>query len=172
LKGPDLGGGIAGLHLELDNTRAAAQWAVTTRDSLAVALVRATMTFAQVAMVPEIRTWFDQILDALDDPPPYVYGSAAWLALHFDPDHVRAGELARVGHRQGGARRPRDRRLLGGAGVYRRAEGRRHRRRARRDPGIPVHGVMIHVPLVMVADATATAGYAAQARRLAAHPGN
>src|SRR5262249_7575598 len=97
LKGPDLGGGVAGLHMELDNLRAAAQWAITTRDPLGVPLVRATMTFAQVAMGPEIRSWIDQILDAPDDPPPYVYGSAAYMALAFEPDYERAAELARAG---------------------------------------------------------------------------
>jgi hypothetical protein len=178
LKGPDLGGGIAGFHRELDNLRAAAQWAVTTRDRGGVALVRATMTFAQVAMVPEIRTWFDQILDALVDPPPYAYGSAAYLALNFDPDYDRAAELARAGIAKATA--PDDPEtadcwsVLGNiagltgddSGVALDAILRSVRLYLA--AGIPVHAVMIHVPLVFNADATTAAGYAAQARELAA----
>jgi predicted ATPase/class 3 adenylate cyclase len=177
LKGPDLAAGIAGLHLELDNLRAAAQWAVTTRNPIAVALVRATMTFAQVAMVPELRTWFDQILEALDDPPPYAYGSAAYLALSFDPDYERAAELARAGIAKATA--PDDPEtadcwsVLGNiAGLTGDGSGVALDAILRSVPlyiaaGIPVHAVMIHLPLVFVADATAAAEYAAQARQLA-----
>jgi predicted ATPase/class 3 adenylate cyclase len=96
-QGSDLGGGNAGFHLELDNLRAAMQWAIATRDPVTVSLMRATMTFSQVASVPEIGGWFVQILDALDDPPVYAYGVAAITSWTFDTDTERAGALAQTG---------------------------------------------------------------------------
>ena len=96
LQGSDLGGGIAGLRTELDNVRAAMGWAILTDPDATMALARSTMTFAQVAMVPEIGTWFDQAVDTLEDPPPYLYGCAAWLALN-DAGPERAIELATIG---------------------------------------------------------------------------
>jgi predicted ATPase/class 3 adenylate cyclase len=96
-QGPDLGGGNAAFHAELDNVRAAMQWAIATRDPVSVALMRATTMFAQVASVPEIGTWFAQLLDALDDPPPYAYGAAALTSWAFEADTHRAGELAQAG---------------------------------------------------------------------------
>jgi predicted ATPase/class 3 adenylate cyclase len=97
LQGSDLGGGIGGFRLELDNIRAATQRAIATRDPALVSLVRSTKTFAQVGSVPEIGRWFDQILDALDDPPSYVYGAAAMMALAFGAEDQRSVELARAG---------------------------------------------------------------------------
>ena len=97
LQGADLGGGIVGFRLELDNLRAAAQWAVATCDPAAEALVRATMTFAQVGMVPEIGGWYEQILDVLHDPSPYVFGSAADMAVNVNADYERGLSLARAG---------------------------------------------------------------------------
>jgi predicted ATPase/class 3 adenylate cyclase len=97
LQGRDLAGGIGGFRLELDNLRAATQWATATRDPAAVSVVRSTKTFAQVASVPEIGGWIDQILAALDDPPPCVYGAAAMMAMAFGAEDRRSVELARAG---------------------------------------------------------------------------
>jgi predicted ATPase len=96
-QGPDLGGGIAGFRLEMDNLRAAAQWAVATRDPIGEELVRATMTFAQVAMASECQGWYEQILDAVDDPSPYLYGVLAVVVAVFSAAYERAAELARAG---------------------------------------------------------------------------
>jgi hypothetical protein len=96
-QGSDLGGGNAGFHRELDNIRAAMQWALATRDPLAVSLVRGTTTFAQQTSVPEIGGWFAQVLEALDDPPPYVYGVTAMTCLAFEADAERASALAQTG---------------------------------------------------------------------------
>jgi predicted ATPase/class 3 adenylate cyclase len=97
LQGPDLGGGIAGFRVEMDNLRAAMQWAIATRDPGAMALMRATTTFALIAPVPEIAGWFAQLLDALDDPPAYAYGQAALTSLTFEADNQRARKLAEAG---------------------------------------------------------------------------
>jgi hypothetical protein len=97
LQGPDLGGGIAGFRLEMDNWRAAVQWAVATRDPISEELVRATMTFAQQAMASEFEGWYEQILDSFDDPSPYLYGVVAELVEAFSTAYDRAAELARVG---------------------------------------------------------------------------
>jgi predicted ATPase/class 3 adenylate cyclase len=96
-QGSDLGGGNAGFHLELDNLRAAMQWAIATRDPVAVSLMRATTTFAQHAPVPEIGGWFAEILDALDDPPAYAYGVAALTCVSFEADTQRATAMAQAG---------------------------------------------------------------------------
>jgi predicted ATPase/class 3 adenylate cyclase len=97
LQGPDLGGGIAGFRVEMDNLRAAVQWAVTARDPISEALVRATMTFAQHSMASECEGWYEQILASLEDPSPYLYGSLAWLVIGFSTAYDRAAEFARTG---------------------------------------------------------------------------
>jgi hypothetical protein len=97
LQGPDLGGGIAGFRLEMDNLRAAVQWAVTTRNPISEELVCATMTFAQVGMASECQGWYEQILDSVDDPSPYLYGVVAIVVAMFSAAYDRAGELARTG---------------------------------------------------------------------------
>jgi hypothetical protein len=96
-QGTDLGSGNAGFHRELDNLRAAMQRAIATRDPQAVSLMRATLTFALQTSVPEIGGWFAQVLDALDDPPPYAYGLAAITSFVFELDTERAGALAQAG---------------------------------------------------------------------------
>jgi hypothetical protein len=73
------------------------QWAIATRDPRAMALMRATTTFALSAPVPEIAGWFAQLLDALDDPPAYAYGPAALTSLTFEADNQRAAALAQAG---------------------------------------------------------------------------
>jgi hypothetical protein len=97
LQGPDLGGGIAGFRIEMDNLRAAAQWAVATRNPISEAFVKATMTFAQVGMASECEGWYDQILGSVDDPSPYLYGVLAWMVMNFSAAYDRAGEVARAG---------------------------------------------------------------------------
>jgi predicted ATPase len=97
LQGSDLGGGIAGFRVEMDNLRAAVQWAVATRDPMSEALVRATWTFARVGMASECQDWYGQVLDCLDDPSPYLYGALAQLAVAFSAAYDRAAELARAG---------------------------------------------------------------------------
>jgi predicted ATPase/class 3 adenylate cyclase len=96
-QGSDLSGGNAAFHVELDNLRAAMQWAIATRDPTAMALMRATTTFALVAPVPEIAGWFAQLLVALDDPPAYAYGQAALTSLTFEADNHGARTLAQAG---------------------------------------------------------------------------
>jgi predicted ATPase/class 3 adenylate cyclase len=97
LQGPDLGGGIAGFRVEMDNLRAAVQWAVATRNPISEELVRATMTFAQQGMASECEGWYQQILDSFEDPSPYLYGVLAQLAAQFSAAYDRATELARAG---------------------------------------------------------------------------
>jgi predicted ATPase len=97
LQGPDLGGGIAGFRIEMDNLRAAVQWAVATHDPINEALVRATITFARVGMASECQGWYEQILNSLEDPSPYLYGVLAWLVNSFSAAYDRAAELAWAG---------------------------------------------------------------------------
>jgi predicted ATPase/class 3 adenylate cyclase len=97
LQGPDLGGGIAEFRVETDNLRAAVQWAAVTRDPISEELVRATWTFPRVGMASEFEGWYEQILDSLDDPSPYVYGALAQLTVAFSAAYDRAAELARTG---------------------------------------------------------------------------
>jgi predicted ATPase/class 3 adenylate cyclase len=97
LQGRDLGGGIAGFRVEMDNLRAAVQWAVATRDPMSEALVRATITFARVAMASECEGWYEQVLDSLEEPSPYLYGVLAWLVNSSSAAYDRAAELARAG---------------------------------------------------------------------------
>jgi hypothetical protein len=97
LQGPDLGGGIAGFRVEMDNLRAAAQWAVAIHNPISEELVRATMTFAQQAMASECEGWYEQILDSFDDPSPYLYGVLAELVEAFSLAFDRAAALARTG---------------------------------------------------------------------------
>jgi predicted ATPase/class 3 adenylate cyclase len=96
-QGPDVGGGIAGFRIEMDNLRAAVQWAVATHDPISEELVRATMTFALQGMASECEGWYQQILHSVDDPSPYLYGVAAVLVMTFSADYDRAVELARAG---------------------------------------------------------------------------
>jgi predicted ATPase/class 3 adenylate cyclase len=96
-QGRDLGGGIAGFRVEIDNLRAAAQWAVATHDPISEELVKATMTFAQQGMASECEGWYQQILDSFEDPSPYLYGVVALLIMAFSTAYDRGGELARTG---------------------------------------------------------------------------
>jgi predicted ATPase len=97
LQGPDLGGGIAGFRVEIDNLRAAVLWAVATRDPTRERLVRATMTFAQVGMASECEGWYEQILDSFENPSPYLCGVVAELVEAFSTAYDRAAELAWTG---------------------------------------------------------------------------
>jgi predicted ATPase len=97
LQGPDLGGGIAGFRVEMDNLRAAVQWAVATRDPLSEALVRATMTFAKQGIASEFEGWYEQILHSREDPSPYLYGALGWLVTAWSTAYDRAAEFARAG---------------------------------------------------------------------------
>jgi predicted ATPase/class 3 adenylate cyclase len=96
-QGSDLGAANAAFHVELDNLRAATQWAIATRDPLAVSLMRALRLFAPISPVPEIVGWFAQMLDALDDPSPYAYGVAAITLWNLEADTRRAAALAQAG---------------------------------------------------------------------------
>jgi predicted ATPase len=96
-QGPDLGGGIAGFRVEMDNLRAAVQAAIATRDAMSEELVRATMTFALQGMASECGGWYEQILDSAEDPSPYLYGVVAILMASFSTAYQRAAELARTG---------------------------------------------------------------------------
>jgi hypothetical protein len=97
LQGPDLGGGIAGFRVEMDNLRAAVHWAVATRDPISEALVRATTTFAMAGTPSEIEGWYQQIFDSLADPSPFLHGALAWVVMTFSTAYDRAAELARTG---------------------------------------------------------------------------
>jgi hypothetical protein len=97
LQGPDLGGGIAGFRVEMDNLRAAAQWAAATHDPMGEGLVRATWTFALAGTPSEIEGWYQQIFDSLADPSPYLHGALAFMVMTFSTAYDRAAELARAG---------------------------------------------------------------------------
>ena len=96
LKHSDFSSGIAGYFDALDNLRVTMQWALASSDPLAEELVRSTMTFAQVVLVPEVGAWVFPVLAAHPDNV-FLHGAAAYTALTLEGDSKRCIELARAG---------------------------------------------------------------------------